>query len=134
MTPLLKTFIELHKNFILHEQWDNMYDEAYEELPDDYVKQLTDILTKTLNIPAEDYARENLMKHFLLELQNFKVDKKHKELGLPSFIRMYMNHTQGIDYVDFVDMVTFELESNPVKGIQIDLDSDLDVIIRKNGR
>ena len=45
-----------------------------------------------------------------------------------------MNHTQGMRYADFADMITSELEANPVKGIQLDLDSDLDIIIRKRGR
>ena len=134
MKPLVKTFIEFHKGFILHEDWENMYDEAYEQLPNDYVKELNQILTQTLGIPMEDYAKENLLKHFLIELNNFKVDKQHKELGLPTFIRMYMNHTQGIDYVDFAELVSSELEANPVKGIQLDLDSDLDILIRRKGR
>ena len=134
MKPLVKTFIESHKGFILHEDWDNMYDEAYEQLPDDHVRELTRILTQTLGIPMEDYAKENLLKHFLIELNNFKVDKQHKELLLTTFIRMYMSHLQGVHYVDFADLVSSELESNPVKGIQLDLDSDLDIIIRKKGR
>ena len=31
MKPLVKKFIESHKGFILHEDWDNLYDEAYEQ-------------------------------------------------------------------------------------------------------
>ena len=54
MKPLVKTFIESNKGFILQEDWDNLYDEAYEQLPDDYVKELNQILTNALNIPMEE--------------------------------------------------------------------------------
>ena len=53
----VKAFIEKNKGFILHEDWDNLYDEAYEWLSDDQVKELNKILSTTLNLPMEDYAK-----------------------------------------------------------------------------
>ncbi len=117
MKNLVKEFIENNIELIEDkEYYDDLYDQAYEWLPDDYVTELTDILTKTLGIDFETYAKENIIKHFNIELNNFAATEKNRDLILSSFVRMYMNHINGLDWDEFQLLVEQELkDSNLVK-------------------
>jgi hypothetical protein len=97
----VKQFIEKNISVIEEEEFDMLYDEAYEWLADDRVRELTKILSSTLNIDAKNYALKNIMKHFEIEVDNFLQDEDHSSLYLHTFVRMYMNHTNGIPFHDF---------------------------------
>ena len=116
MKPLIKEFIENNIELIEDKDYyDDLYDQAYEQLPDDYVKELTEILTKTLGIEFEAYAKQNIIKHLNIEINNFVADK-YNELLLSTFVRMYMNHINGLDWDEFQILVEQELkDSNLVK-------------------
>ena len=110
MKNLIKEFIE--DNIVLiEEDYDSLYDEAYDWLPDDYITELTAILTKTLGIEFESYAKQNIIKHFNIEINNF-VSDKHDTLTLATFVRMYMNHINGLDWDEFQLLVQKELEDS----------------------
>ena len=111
MTNLVKEFIEDNITLIEDEDYDGMYDEAYEWLPDDYVTELTAILSETLQKDFSKYAKQNIIKHFNIEINNFVADK-HNELLLASFVRMYMNHINGLDWDEFQLLVEKELEDS----------------------
>ena len=116
MKPLIKEFIENNIELIEDKDYyDDLYDQAYEQLPDDYVKELTEILTKTLGIEFEAYAKQNIIKHLNIEINNFVADK-YNELLLSTFVRKYMNHINGLDWDEFQILVEQELkDSNFVK-------------------
>lgn len=109
MKKLVKEFIEDNIVLIEEKDYDGLYDQAYEWLPDDYVTELTEILTKTLGIKFEDYAKQNIMEHFNIEINNFVADDKHDTLTLATFVRMYMNHINGLDWDEFQMLVEQEL-------------------------
>lgn len=115
MKKLVKEFIENNIELIEDSDYDDLYDQAYEWLPDDYVKQLTDILSKTLQDDFTKYAKQNIIKHLNIEINNFVADE-YNELYLYTFVRMYMNHINGLDWDEFQILVEQELkDSNLVK-------------------
>lgn len=111
MNKLVKEFIEDNITLIEEEDYDGVYEQAYEWLPDDYVAELTTILTKTLDIDFEVYAKENIIKQFNIEINNFVADD-HDTLTLATFVRMYMNHINGIDWDEFQMLVEKELKDS----------------------
>ena len=111
MNKLVKEFIEDNITLIDEEDYDGVYEQAYEWLPDDYVAELTTILTKTLDIDFEVYAKENIIKHLNIEINNF-VSDDHDTLTLATFVRMYMNHINGIDWDEFQMLVEKELKDS----------------------
>ena len=111
MNKLVKEFIEDNITLIEEEDYDGVYEQAYEWLPDDYVAELTTILTKALNIDFEVYAKENIIKHLNTEINNFVADD-HDTLTLATFVRMYMNHINGIDWDEFQMLVEKELKDS----------------------
>ena len=116
MKPLIKEFIENNIELIEDKDYyDDLYDQAYEQLPDDYVTELTDILSEALQDDFTKYAKQNIIKHFNVEINNF-ISGKHDTLTLATFVRMYMNHINGLDWDEFQLLVEQELkDSNIVK-------------------
>ena len=113
MKTLIKEFIENNIELIEKEYYDDLYDQAYECLPDDYVTELTDILSETLHDDFSQYAKENIMSHFMVEINNF-VHDKHDTLTLATFVRMYMNHINGLDWDEFQMLVEQQLQNSNV--------------------
>ena len=113
MKTLIKEFIENNIELIEKEYYDDLYDQAYDWLPDDYVTELTDILTKTLGVDFTQYAKQNIIKHFNIEVNNFVADK-HDTLLLASFVRWYMNHINGLDWDEFQMLVEQQLQNSNV--------------------
>ena len=114
MKKLVKEFIESNIELIEDkEYYDDLYDQAYEWLPDDYVTELTDILSETLHDDFSQYAKENIMSHFMVEINNF-VHDKHDTLTLATFVRMYMNHINGLDWDEFQMLVEQQLQNSNV--------------------
>lgn len=111
MKNLIKEFIEDNIVLIEEEDYDGLYEQAYEWLPDEYVRELTDILTKTLGIDFETYAKENIMSHFMIEVNNF-IQDDYDDLILSSFVRLYMNHINGIDWDEFQMLVEQNLKNS----------------------
>lgn len=111
MKNLVKEFIEDNIVLIEEEDYDGLYEQAYEWLPDDYVTELTDILSKTLNDDFTTYAKQNIVKHLNVEINNF-VAGYHAALTLESFVRMYMNHINGLNWNEFQLLVEQELENS----------------------
>ena len=111
MRNLIKQFIEDNIVLIEEKDYDYLYDQAYEWLPDDYVTELTSILSKTLQEDFSKYAKQNIIKHFNLEINNF-VSDKHDTLTLATFVRMYMNHINGLDWDEFQMIVEKELKDS----------------------
>ena len=119
MNKLVKEFIEDNITLIEEEDYDGVYEQAYEWLPDDYVAELTTILTKTLDIDFEVYAKENIIKHFNIEINNF-VSDDHDTLTLATFVRMYMNHINGLDWDEFQLLVEKELKDSNLVEVHDD--------------
>ena len=120
MKKLVKEFIESNIELIEDkEYYDDFYDQAYEYLPDDYVRELTDILSKTLGDDFSQYAKQNIMAHFNTEINNF-VSDKHDTLTLATFVRMYMNHINGLDWDEFQLLVEKELKDSKLVEVYDD--------------
>ena len=112
MKKLVKEFIENNIELIEDkEYYDDLYDQAYELLPDDYVIELTDILSEALQDDFTKYAKQNIIKHFNVEINNF-ISGKHDTLTLATFVRMYMNHINGLDWDEFQLLVEQELKNS----------------------
>ena len=111
MRHAIKKFIEDNIRLIEDEDYDSLYDQAYEWLPDNYVTELTAILSETLQDDFTQYAKQNIIKHFNVEINNFVADK-HRDLTLASFVRMYMNHINGLDWDEFQLLVEQELKDS----------------------
>lgn len=125
MKRLVKEFIE--KNIALIEDedyYDDLYDQAYENLPDDYVTELTAILSETLDEDFSKYAKQNIIKHVNIELNNFLLNE-HDTLTLSSFVRMYMNHINGLDWDEFQQLVEQELKGSNLFKVHHDDEGDL---------
>ena len=112
MKNLVKEFIENNIELIEDKDYyDDLYDQAYEQLPDDYVKELTAILSEALQDDFTKYAKQNIIKHFNVEINNF-ISGKHDTLTLATFVRMYMNHINGLDWDEFQLLVEQELKNS----------------------
>lgn len=120
MKKLVKEFIESNIELIEDkEYYDDFYDQAYEWLPDDYVTELTAILSETLQDDFTQYAKQNIIKHFNIEINNF-VSDHHATLTLATFVRMYMNHINGLDWDEFQQLVEQELENSNLVEVHDD--------------
>lgn len=120
MKKLVKEFIESNIELIEDkEYYDDLYDQAYEWLPDEHVTELTKILTETLGVDFELYAKENIMSHFNTEINNF-VSGKHDTLTLATFVRMYMNHINGLDWDEFQMLVEKEFKDSKLVEVYDD--------------
>lgn len=112
MKKLVKEFIESNIELIEDkEYYDDFYDQAYEWLPDDYVTELTAVLSEALGEDFSQYAKQNIIKHFNIEINNF-ISDHHSTLTLASFVRMYMNHINGLDWDEFQQLVEQELKNS----------------------
>lgn len=114
MKPLVKSFIQ--NNIVLVEEgsYDELYDAAYDQLPDDYVRELTTILSSTLDIDFEKYAKRNIIKQFEYSLKDFLTDRSRGiEVYLPSFVGLCMNHINGLDWEVFQALIEQYLDNDP---------------------
>ena len=120
MKKLVKEFIESNIELIEDKDYyDDLYDQAYEYLPDDYVAELTEILSETLKDDFTKYAKQNILVHFNTEINNF-VSDKHDTLTLATFVRMYMNHINGLDWDEFQLLVEKELKDSNLVEVHDD--------------
>ena len=119
MNKDIKTFIEKNIHTIEQEEYELLYEEAYEWLSDWQCGELSNILLKALKIDLTDVALFVTAKHIDIELNNM-VAEKLPFISLPSFIRLFMNHTCGISYYDLKEY----LISNPVMHPRISQDLD----------
>ncbi len=124
----ISNFIKDHSGYINNELYRELYLEAYEWLSDEQTAELTRMLSKALNIDAEQYARDALIEKFEESLKEFR-DSRHDNLILSSFIRMYMNHLNGLDYDEFAHLVSVYLNKYPQKHIDI-FDDGFDLYIK----
>ena len=131
MKNLVKEFIESNIELIEDpDYYDDLYDQAYEWLPDDCVTELTDILSKTLSVDFSQYAKQNIIEHFNIEINNF-VSDKHDTLTLATFVRMYMNHINGLDWDEFQLLVLKELKDSNLVEVYSDGAGNLYITARK---
>ena len=126
----VKSFIEKNVVYLEQRDYDAFYDEAYEWLTDAQVAELTTIIETTLDVEAKRYAKENLLKHFLIETTNFVADN-HDWLTIPSFVRLYMNHLNGIEWKEFNDMIRQYSNLHPNSNFVVARDFQGDVVIKK---
>lgn len=108
----VKTFIEKNIGFIEYGAFDDLYDQAYEWLSNDQVRFLTHMLSNILDIDLKKFAIDNILKHFSIEIENFKHVNEHKSLFISSFERMYMNHLNGLSIYDFENLAQQYLIQN----------------------
>lgn len=108
----LKVFIEKNIVFIEYSEFDYLYDEAYEWLSNDQVRSLTQMLSNILDIDLKKFAIDNILKHFSIEIENFKHVNEHKSLFISSFERLYMNHLNGLSIYDFENLAQQYLIQN----------------------
>ena len=119
MTRSVKKFIEDNIVLIEEEDYDSLYDQAYEWLSNEDTTELTKVLTKALNQDFEVYAKENIMKHVNVEINNFIQDEQ-RDLLLSSFVRLYMNHINGVDWDEFQLLVEQELKDSSLVKVYDD--------------
>lgn len=131
MTNDVKEFIE--RNIILIEEhlYEDIYDEAYENLTDQQTEELTKALSTALNEDFEKYAKKNIIKHFEYSLIDFLHDKSRGEVYLSSFVRMGMNHINGLDWDEFQLLVEQHLDGDS----RVIVDNDgINLFIAKRGK
>ena len=108
----VKTFIEKNIGFIEYGEFDDLYDQAYEWLSNDQVRFLTYMLSNILDIDLKKFAIDNILKHFSIEIENFKHVNEHESLFISSFERLYMNHRNGLSFYDFENLAQQYLIQN----------------------
>ena len=113
MTELIKKFIEMNIEIIEAEDWDSLYDEANDHLFDRGIEELTSVLSSALGLDMESFAKDNLMKHFVMELNNLKVDHVSNVISMGDFITYYMPTINGIDAEEFQGMAEEYLKGDP---------------------
>lgn len=126
MRELVKQFIEDNIVLIEEEDYDGLYEQAYEWLPDEHVTELTKILSDVLNIDFETYAKENIMSHFMTEINNF-IANNHFDLTLSSFVRLYMNHINGLDWDEFQMLVEQQVKHSKLVSTYADGAGDVHI-------
>ena len=127
MTILVKQFIESNIELIEDEDYyDDLYDQAYEWMTDSQTEELTKILTETLDVNFETYAKENIIKHLKIEINNFIADMR-LDLSLASFVRLYMNHINGLDWDEFQMLVEKELKNSKLVSTYATYGGDLHI-------
>lgn len=125
MSPDVKRFIEKNISFIEHEAFDEVYEQAYEWLSDDQCKELTNILDDVFeNVYFKDIAMSVAAAHVEAELNSMFADK-NSLLSLPSLIRLYMNHTCGVDYYELRDHLIANPPYHPLIKQQVDSEGEL---------
>lgn len=129
MKRAIKKFIEDNIVLIEEEDYDGLYDQAYEWLPDDYVTELTDILSETLDDDFTHYAKQNIIEHFNTEINNFVADR-HSTLTLASFVRLYMNHINGLDWDEFQLLVEQQLKDSNLVEVSDDGSGNLYISVK----
>ena len=130
MTNLVKEFIEDNITLIEDEDYEGLYDQAYEWLPDEHVTELTDILSETLGDDFSKYAKQNIISHFNIEINNF-VSDHHAILTLATFVRMYMNHINGLDWDEFQLLVERELKDSTLVEVHDDGSGNLFLAVKE---
>lgn len=130
MNSIVKEFIENNIEYIDEGMYDELYDEAYEWLSESQSEELTKILTEVIGVEMEVYAKENILKHLHVELQTF-VSEKQRDLNLATFVLMYMNHTNGVDWDEFQLLVEQELKNSKLVTTYYDGEGNL-FIHRRN--
>lgn len=132
MTNLVKEFIESNIELIEDkEYYDDLYDQAYENLTNQETEELTKALSTALNEDFEKYAKQNIIKHFEYSLIDFLHDKSRGEVYLSSFVRMGMNHINGLDWDEFQLLVEQHLDGDS----RVIVDNDgINLFISKRGK
>ena len=129
MTNDIKQFIEKNIDLIESEAWDDLYDEANDWLADRSITELTNILTTTLGIDAEKFAKENVMKHLALELMNLKAEKKITNIAFHSFVMNFMQTINGLDFDELQQMASDYIKGD--KDLTVKFDGQGDMYIHK---
>lgn len=125
----ISKFIKDHSGYINNELYRELYLEAYEWLSDEQTAELTKMLAKALNIDSQQYAIDTILEKFEESLKEFE-NSRHDNLILSSFIRMYMNHINGIDYDEFAHFVSMYMEKHPHKHVEV-FDDGFDLYIKQ---
>ena len=125
----ISNFIKNNQGYINEGMFKELYNEAYEWLTDEQTAELTKMLDTALNMEAEKYARDSILEKFTMELENFKASK-HETVILSTFIRMFMNHLNGIDYDEFAHLISVYLTKYPQPGVEI-FDDGFDLYIKQ---
>lgn len=125
----IKKFIEKNIGLIEDEAWDDLYDEANEWLSDRSITELTEILTNTLGVNAEMFAKENVMKHLAMELMNLKAEKAITNIYFPSFVMNFMQTINGLDFDEFQQMTAEYIKGD--KDLTVQFDGQGDMYIHK---
>ena len=130
MTNDVKEFIERNIDLIEEDSYEDIYDEAYENLTDQQTEELTKALSTALNEDFEKYAKQNIIKHFEYSLTDFLHDKSRGEIYLSSFVRLGMNHINGLEWDEFQLLVDQYLKDDP----RVIVDNDgINLFISKRG-
>ena len=132
MTNDVKEFIE--RNIVLIEEhlYEDIYDAAYEWLTDQQTEELTKVLSEALDVDFEQYAKDNIIKQFDYSLEEFlKDNSRNSELYLSTFVRLGMNHINGLAWDEFQMLVEQHLKDDP----RVFVDNDgINLFIAKRGK
>lgn len=119
MKKLVKEFIEATIELIEYEEYDRLYDQAYDWLRDEEIDELTAVLSQTLQDDFSQYAKQNIIKHFNTEINNFVADNR-RDIPLRSFVGLYMNSVNGIDWDEFQLLAEKELKDSNIVEVYDD--------------
>ena len=127
----VKEFIERNITLIEEHLYDDIYDEAYQWLTDQQTEELTKILSNALDVDFEKYAKQNIIKHFEVSLHDFLQDKSRGEIYLSSFVRLGMNHINGLEWDEFQLLIEQHLDGDS----RVIVDNDgINLFIAKRGK
>lgn len=129
MTEIVKEFIEKNIALIESEDYDALYDEAYSCLSDNQTEELTNSLSSALSVDFEEFAKQNILKQFEYSLKQYLKDKsRNDEIYLSSFVRLGMNHINGLEWDEFQLLVEQHLEDDT----RVIIDNDgLNIFIKR---
>ena len=132
----VKSFIEENIEIVSQEDFDQLYDLADTWLTDLAIRHLTAALSIALEQDVEQFAKENLMKRFKTELDDWintppKPKVMLNNIQLSHFINLYMSTLNGIDFDEFQVMVFDYLETYPYKNLEYSVDGEGNIYLQR---
>ena len=97
---------------------------------------MTAALSSALERDVEQFAKENLMKRFKTELEDWinthpKPEFMLKNIQLSHFTNLYMSTLNGIDFDEFQVMVFDYLETYPYKNLEHSVDGEGNIYLQR---
>ena len=130
ISDILVQFINKRHKMIENEEWEMLYDEAYDNLTQDRIKELTELCKSIYDPHTIDLVIVDVLKDKISdEIYNFIQDERHY-LKLDAFVRMYFNSMMGLSRSEFENVVVQSLDnSNYYDKVYVDEDAEGDLAL-----